>query len=157
MQLPHKIEWSALEYEERERNQDWFWALGVIVFASSASAIIYCNYFFGALIIIGGIMLGYLATKPQDLIHYELNPKGLKVESRIYTYENIKSFWAEPAGEKLFVKTERVYMPVLSIPIENIPANISREDIRGIFLEKQVPEEEMREHPAHAVMEFFGF
>ena len=26
-----KLEWSALEYEEKERSRDWFWALGIIV------------------------------------------------------------------------------------------------------------------------------
>ena len=40
-----KIIWSALEYEDKIRSQDWFWALGIIVITSSIAAIIFENYF----------------------------------------------------------------------------------------------------------------
>ena len=34
-----KLEWSALEYEEKNQSNDWFWALGVIVVAGSITSI----------------------------------------------------------------------------------------------------------------------
>ena len=96
-----KLEWSALEYEERERGTDWFWALGVVVVASSVAAIIYSNYFFAALLFISGVLLGFFAIKKPDRISYELNERGLKIGTQLYFYENIKSFWVQidKAGE----------------------------------------------------------
>ena len=44
-----KLEWSALEYEEKERDASWFWALAVIIVAGSLAAIIFSNYFFAIL------------------------------------------------------------------------------------------------------------
>ena len=44
-------------------------------------------------------------------------------------------------------------MPVISIPIENELA----EDIHLIMTSKNVEEEEMKEHPAHKIMESLGF
>src|SRR5258706_15804151 len=90
-----KLEWSALEYEERERSPDWFWALGIIVATSSIAAIIFGNYFFAALLILSGVLLGFFAIKKPDLVTYELNNKGLKIRNRLYPYENIKSFWVQ--------------------------------------------------------------
>lgn len=155
-----KLEWSALEYEEKERSRDWFWALGIIVVTSSVAAIIFGNYFFAVLLFLSGLLLGFFAIKKPDSISYELNNQGLKIRTRLYPYENIKSFWVQidMTGEMklkptLFVKTERVFMPILSITIDD---NIA-EDIRSIMLSKNVVEEEMKEHASLSIMELLGF
>ncbi len=155
-----KLSWSALEYEEKERSKDWFWALGIIVVTSSIAAIIFENYFFAALLVLSGILLGFFATKKPEMITYELNNKGLKIGSRLYPYENIKSFWVQldTSGETdlkpiLFVHSDRAFMPILSIPIdENIAVRI-----HSIFVAKKVEEVEMKEHPSDKIMEVLGF
>ena len=53
----------------------------------------------------------------------------------------------------LFVKTERFFMPIISISIDN---NLA-EDIHAIMLAQNVPEEEMKEHPSLKIMESLGF
>jgi len=155
-----KLEWSALEYEEKERSVDWFWALGIIVVTSSIAAIIYGNYFFAVLLILSGVLLGFFAVKKPDVIRYELNNQGLKIRNLLYPYENIKSFWVQtdPTGETglkptLFIKSERVFMPMISIPIDQNMA----EDIHSVMLSKNIPEEEMKEHPSLKIMESLGF
>jgi hypothetical protein len=150
-----KLEWSALEYEEKERGNDWFWALGIIVVASSITSFIYGNYFFGLLLIIGGILLWVFAVKKPDLVFYELNEKGLKIKNRLYPYENIKSFWVQKGEEKstLFIKSERLFLPIISMPIE---LN-STEEIKKFMLSNKVPEEEMKEHPSEKIMDSLGF
>ena len=156
-----KLEWSGLEYEEKERGADWFLALGIIIFSSVTASIIYHNYFFATLLLLSGILLGFFATKKPDTISYELNERGLKAGTHLYPYENIQSFYiqigASPKGEilkpTLFIKSERAFMPILSIPIED---NIA-EDIHYVLSSQNVPEEEMREHLSFKVMEMLGF
>jgi hypothetical protein len=159
-----KLSWSALEYEERERSRDWFWALGVIVVTASLAAAIYANYFFAALIIIAGLLIGFFAIKKPEVIEYELGRSGLKIGSRLYPYENIKSFWVQknlslqdPEKEELkptlFIKSERLFMPIIGVPIDESLAD----RIRDMMLEQKVPEEEMREHVSEKIMEVLGF
>jgi len=149
-----KLSWTALEYEEKERSADWFWALGIIFATSSIAAIIFGNYFFAALLILSGLLLGFFAVKKPDLITYELNERGLKIGNRLYPYENIKSFWVQlEIKPLLFIHSERVFMPILSIPIEEIMA----EEIHSILLAKNVLEKEMKEHPSEKIMEMLGF
>ncbi len=155
-----KLEWSALEYEEKDRSTDWFWALGIIVITSSIASIIYGNYFFAALLVISGALLGFFAVKKPETISYELNDKGLKIKNRLYLYENIKSFWVQidTTGETkfkptLFIKSERAFIPMLSIPIDYEIAD----DIHSIMLGKGVVEEEMKEHASSKIMESLGF
>jgi len=149
-----KLEWSALEYEEKERSADWFWALGIIVATSSVAAIIYGNYFFAVLLILSGILLGFFAIKKPEMISYELNSQGLKIRTRLYPYENIKSFWVQIEPKPmLFIKSERAFMPILSIPIDHDMT----ENIHSIIISKNVVEEEMKEHPSLKIMESLGF
>ena len=65
-----KLNWSALEYEEKTRSPDWFWALGIIVVTSSIAAIIFGNYFFATLLVLSGLLLGFFAVKKPDMVHY---------------------------------------------------------------------------------------
>ena len=155
MEADKKIEWSALEYEEKERENDWFWALGVIVVAGSVASFIYGNFFFGLLLIISGILLGSFAIKKPDLVFYELNKKGLKIRTRLYPYEKIKAFWVKKESENplLFIKSERPFMPIISMPIKAEYA----EDIKNIMLLNEVPEEEMKEHVSEKIMDSLGF
>ena len=154
-----RLEWSALEYEEKERSADWFWALGIIVVTSSVASMIYGNYFFAVLLLLSGLLLGFFAIKKPEMVYYELNNQGLKIKTQLYPYENIKSFWVQidPTGETklkpmLFIKSERLFMPILSIPIDDKAG-----DIRFLMLEKNVVEEEMKEHPSFRIMESLGF
>jgi len=161
MENEEKITWSSLEYEEKERHTDWFWALGVIVVAGAITSVILANYFFAIFLIVAGGLMGFFAIKKPDMVYYELNEKGLKIRNRIYAYDNIKAFWVqkpmsddgkemEPA---LFIKSERLIVPIFSVPIEE--SDVVK--IHNIMLAHDVPEEEMREHASEKVMEAIGF
>jgi hypothetical protein len=159
--MEEKINWSALEYEEKERHPDWFWALGVIVIASSITAFIFGNYFFAIFLIIGGVLLGFFAVKKPDMVYYELNGKGLKIHNRIYPYGKIRAFWVQkPLSDEgivmpptLFIKSERLLVPIFAVPIEES----ALVKIHNMMLAHGVPEEEMREHPSEKIMEALGF
>lgn len=158
--MNENLTWSAPEYEEKERSKDWFWALGIIVVTSAVAAMIFGNYFFAALLILGGCLLWFFAIKKPELVIYELNPKGLKIKNRIYPYENIKSFWVQVGFSSevdikplLFIKSERVFAPILAIPIDESIAD----SVHEIMISQNVLEEEMKEHPSEKIMEVLGF
>ena len=155
-----KLQWSALEYEDKGRDKNWFWALGTIVFTSSTAAIIYGNYFFATLLILSGVMLAFLAIKKPEMVAYELNSKGFLVGTSLYSYENIKSFWVqrrtiapEELKPMLFIKSERFFMPIILTPIENEMAG----EIESFLLEKSIVQEEMKETVPEKIMEALGF
>ena len=155
-----KIIWSALEYEEKDRSPDWFWALGIIVVTAALASIIFANYFFAVLIVLSGLLLGFYALRSPEIITYELNIKGLKIGNRLYPFESIKAFWVQAdftPGSSVkplfFVHSERTVMPVLTIPITLEIA----EDIHSFMSGQDIAEVKMEEHPSHKIMEVLGF
>ena len=154
------IEWSALEYEEKERSPDWFWALGIIVIAGSITSIIYGNYFFAMLLIIGGLLSGYFAIKKPDMVQYKLTKNGFQIKNRLLTYDTIRSFCVQQYTQDkkqikpiLFINSGRQFMPLLSIPISEEMIEIVKE----MMLYHGVKEEEIHEPPATKLMETLGF
>lgn len=150
-----KINWIALEYEEKERGNDWFWALGIIVVAGSAASFIYGNYFFGALLILSGILIAFFAIKKPDLVYYEMDKDGLKIRNRLYPYKKIKSFWIEKEAETpvLIIKSERAFLPIIAIPLDWKVT----EDVRILMIQNQVIEEKIKEHVSAKIMDSLGF
>jgi len=154
------IEWSALEYEEKDRGRDWFWALGIIVLTSSAAAFLYGNYFFAGFLIIGGAMLGFLAIRKPNDVSYKLSKRGFHIGTTLYPYERIRSFWVQretsqpmPLRPLLFIHSERFFLPILVAPLhEDIG-----EQIHDFLQKKGIPEEEMKEHVMEKIMEVLGF
>jgi hypothetical protein len=154
MDTNEKINWSALEYEDKERSQDWFWALGIIVATSVIAAIIFSDYFFAGLLVLSGLFLGFFAIKKPEMISYELNNSGLRIRNRLYPYEKIKSFWVQTEIKPLFfVHSERIFMPIITIPI----AENMTEEIHSFMLAQNIAEVEMKEHPSEKIMEALGF
>ncbi len=149
-----KLTWSELEYEDRERSRDWFWALGIIVVTSSVASIIFGDYFFAALLILSGVLLGFFAIRKPEMVEYELNGDGLKIANNIHLYKDIKSFWVQTKDKPLlFIHSDRIFMPVMVVPIQWNMA----EDIHSIMLSQNILEKEMKEHPSEKIMEFLGF
>ena len=147
------IKWSAIEYEEKERGNDWYWALGIIVVAGSVASIIFENYFFAILLVLGGGCFVMFSIKKPEIVQYTLSDKGLEIKSQVYPYKNIKAFYVKMDYKPtLFLKSSKAFMPILSIPIENI----SPEIIRDKMLQNEIPEEEMKEHFSEKVIERLG-
>lgn len=149
-----QLTWTALEYEHRDRNKDWFWALGVIVFTTASASTIFGNYFFAILIILSGALLGFFATREPDTLTYQITDKGLVIKNQLYAFKDMKSFFVQREPYPiLFVKTARAFMPILSIPIHEDLV----EYLNEIFTTSGVTEEEMKEHPSEKIMDVLGF
>lgn len=154
MNETRNLSWTAPEYEHKKQTSDWFWALGIVVIAGSITSVIFKNYFFAIVLILGGILMAIFAIKKPETINYEINNKGLKIRDRLYPYDAIKSFWVRQGEQPhLFIKSERIFMPIIQVPVSNYLS----EEVREIMLTHNVLEEEMQEHASEKIMDFLGF
>lgn len=147
-----KIEWEALEYKEDLKGTDWFWALGIIVITGSIIAFIYENYFFAGILLLGGIMLGLTVNKKPEMLSYTLDEKGIKIKNALYPFDRISEFSVYKDRPILVIRSERMMFPIISMPI---PED-EKENIREIFLAKNVKESEITEHTADKIVRFLG-
>lgn len=136
------IEWSALEFEARERGPNWFLFPGVAALALLIFAIFTKSYFFAAFIVLALIvLLAYIKRGPQQ-ISCAIDGEGVRTGETMYPFLNIKSFWIFERGgtNELSLEVKSVLSPFLHLPL----GGINPEKIRGLLLQF-IPEEEHKE------------
>jgi len=151
----YKIDWEELEYEFFDKNSDWFWALGIVSIAVAVTAIILNNILFAILILVGAFALGIHSVKKPEIVHYEVNQRGIIIDNKLYPYNSLDSFWIEhnPEDPKLLITSKKVLMPQIVIRIN---LEVDTDDLRDYLLD-HVDEEEQKESFATTIMDYLGF
>ena len=150
------LRWQAHEYDHFERSTDWYWAVSIITFSIIVLSIIFNDYLFAVVTLIGVFTLVLYTYRKPRLISYEINKKGIVIEKTLYPYVTIESFWVADHHEfvepKLILKSAKVVMPYIVIPIKDVDPD----EVHGI-LQTVLAEEEHFEPLAHKIMEYLGF
>ena len=152
----NQISWTTLEYDEVERSNDWFWAVGIIALAICVTSIIFKNYMFGIFILIAGFTLAYVSIRKPDEILVTIDHRGIRMRHDLYLYQGIKSFWVEPEHthtdkRHLLIMTERFFLPMIAV---QMPKGLE-DQIRNYLIEF-LPEKEMTENRSYQFFERLG-
>ncbi len=151
------IFWETYEFQYKKKTADWFWAVGIICVAIAIISTIYGDSLFALFILIAGGLSISTGNKRPKILEIRLNDKGLEIDSVLYPYQNIKTFWVEDNKNsipKLILRIERFLNPIIVLPIETDYAEPS--DIRNHLL-NFVPEDRTPEPVSHKIMEYLGF
>lgn len=148
------LKWKAREYIHSEKTTDWFWSVGLIALVLIIIAILMENILFALVIIIATIALTLLAVRKPEVIEIEVTQRGIRVDSVLYPYASLDSFWVEDRffEDKLILKSNKPLTPLIILPVENIDPHILQD-----FLLNYLPEEEHEEPFSQKFMEWLGF
>lgn len=149
------LSWQTEEYVHREKNPDWFWALGLITLTGAAIAVIYHDTLFAVFIVLGALILGYYAARAPKIIEISINEEGIKIRDYLYPFKKLKGFAIDEhqLGNQLLIESDRLITPVIAIPLPN---SMEVDELIQI-LKARLPQQEIKEHPSHRIMEHIGF
>ncbi len=147
------IEWETLEHPLRERGSDWFISVAIVAFAGAVGAVILQNYMFGVLIIIGACALLLHAAKIPKKISVRIYEKGVLVDTMLYPFETLRSFYINEHEGRLFIRTTKLFLPLLILHLENT----NYPEVRAALSEKIKKEEEIEESFWEKLVEHLGF
>lgn len=148
--------WESPEFEFKEKTKRWYWFVGLAVLILIILAIVFKNYLFGFLILIGGFLMFSLATKKPMVLPIEISQHGIKVHDEMYPYVDISTFWIGENKKKealLLFASKRKIAPIISIVIE---PHINIMQLREYLLEF-IEEQEMREPFTDKLIDRIGF
>ena len=148
-----QLEWSVLEHQHSYKNSDWYWAVGIITISIATTSIIFNNILFAIFIIISSFALCLVSAKKPQTLSCEISDRGISANNFIYPFNTLDSFWIDEHEHKIIVKSKKLLVPFIIIPMDvTIDANIAR-DMLLAFL----PEEEHIEPFGQKLMEKLGF
>ena len=149
------VVWEAPEHHHIEKTHDWYWALGILTIAISVTALFLGNILFGMLILIAGGVLSIAAAREPQIIPFAVTLRGVRVGNDLFPYSTLESFFIDednPLGPQLLIRSKRMFMPLLVIPL---PED-SIDEIDEIIGDR-LPEEELEEPFFNKLLEFLGF
>ncbi len=146
------LHWQTHEYEPKERNPDWFWAVGIITIALSVTAIILNNVLFAFVVILSGFVLSLYAARPPKEVDVVVDDRGVRIDKTFYPFHSLESFWVDEDEHKILIKSARFIMPYIIIPL----GDTSPEEAHQ-YLSRRLPEEFHAESNLQRVMEHLGF
>ncbi len=121
-----RIIWHAPIHEHREHGADWYWAVGIITVSLAVAFFIVGNIFLSIIVILGiGTLLIHARTAPR-ILECELSRKGIRVDSKLYPWESLESFWVleeSQIGEihsdaKILLISKKPLMPHIVVPLD---------------------------------------
>ncbi len=153
--MENKISWKALEYKRKEKTADWYWAVIIIAISIIVIAFIARDGLFAIFVLLATITLLMFSIKQPKWVDVAIDRRGFTVGNDTYPFATLNEFWvdiSEKNNEKIILKSKRVIMPLIIIPIEEH----HHLDVRE-FLLKYLPEKELHEPLAQKIMERLGF
>lgn len=148
------IEWDAPEHLHTEKNNDWYWGVGIITITAVALSFILGNVIFGIMILVGVFALLVHSSRKPRTIHIEINDRGIVIDKALYPFLTLESFWIDAHEEppKILIKSLKTFMPFIVVYINEV----DRETVRDILLD-YIAETEHHEPITQKILERFGF
>jgi hypothetical protein len=148
------IEWDAPEHFHTEKNNDWYWAVGIITVTAAALSLILGNVIFAILIIVGVSSMIIHAVKKPQIVHVEINDRGIVMDGTLYPFLTLESFWidAHEYPPKILLKSTKTFMPFIHVHIDGVDPDAVRE-----ILLNYIAETEHHEPLSQKILEGFGF
>ncbi len=149
------MEWQAPEYDHFEKTANWFWLTGAVAGALILLAVLFKDFLFAVVLLLGAFTIMMYAARPPVLIDFALTKKGLRIKDRLYPYDHLKSFWVsdEYHKRKIIVESDRLVLPHLIVPL---PPNIDDEEAREYLLQ-YLPEMRHEESLIDLLADYLGF
>lgn len=149
------VYWEAPEHNHIEKTADWYWVLGILAVAGSVTSIIFGNVLFGIVILLAGMTMFITGNRKPRVIPFEVSPRGVRIDSDLYPFATLESYYIDEEdylGPQLLVKSKKLFVPLLLLPIPEEYID----DIESIIAPRLL-EEHLEEPLAHKIMEFLGF
>ena len=154
-EVTRAITWEAPEHNHYEKSNDWFWVFWILSLSAAIAMFFFGNFLFAVLIVVGAATMALVTSREPSIVSFAVTARGVLIDEKLYPYNTLESFNLDeenPQGPQLLIKSKRVFMPLLILPI---PPEYLHEidDLIG----DRLPEEDLEEPLAHKLLEFFGF
>ena len=146
------LEWTALEYEHRNRSLDWLWSVGLAAVLVALVLLYFGNFLFGVIVVLAAGIVILFSKRPPQEVHFAITSKGLKAGRELYLFSSIKDFSIPKDNSKLIIESSRAFLPRITLPLNQSNAS----QVRPI-LKRFIKEDEYEERFLDALADRLGF
>lgn len=154
MENQHKISWTAQRYSTEKQNLHMQVGTAFIMGCMLVGAIIYKNYLFGAVILIGSVLIYKSKKNESEYIPIDVDSNGIYVNNEMVEYDKISAFYIdeyEDGNYLLYRLKNTIINPTKVIIIE---PEVDIDELRTLLLQ-HIIEKEIQQNSTDKLMNSF--
>ncbi|MFH1253195.1 MAG: DUF308 domain-containing protein [Candidatus Uhrbacteria bacterium] len=132
------LQWRVDEYPNHDRSRTWYVLGAIIGVALIIYAIATVNFLFAVIILISGVVMLLSTFQAPEKIDVAITSVGIMIGQAFHEYKDIKDFslaYKPPDFKILYLDFEQPWLPLMSIPLEDVDPNEVREYLLPVCLE----------------------
>jgi len=132
------LTWETLEFTKHERSFVWYIISGAVGIALLIYAILTASFPFAVIILMTGIIMLMSELRNPEQIEIHITTNGVLVGRHFYAYKEIKDFsivYEPPKIKLLYLDFSSRWLPLNSIPLNEVDPNEIREVLRPFVIE----------------------
>lgn len=116
------LAWEAPEFEYYEKNWRWYVGLIMIVLALATWFYLTRNYSAIAVVTLAAILIYQHASRSPQNIKYTLDLEGFKIKDKLYSWDQLKSFWIviNQGSSHLYLETTNRPFTIKAVHLDNV-------------------------------------
>lgn len=153
--------WEEYHYLHLPKSSDWKWSVGIVAVTIALISFMFANVTFGVLFLIGVGTLLLHSFKEPDMLRFEINQTGVRIDQEKWSYTDFKSFWIEDNREhhmpsRVLFRSNATLSPILVMPL---PISTEQSELHELHEElvKILPEQKLSESFLQKMLENLGF
>jgi hypothetical protein len=130
--------WEVDEYPAHTRSRTWYILGAVVGVGLIVHAIATANFLFAVIILMIGIITLLSTFDRPDRVHVILTTTGVVLGNAFYPYQDIRNFslvYDPPEVKVLYLDFHKPWLPLLSVPLEEVDPNRVRETLLPFCVE----------------------
>lgn len=98
--MEKEITWAAPEFHYHEKDERWYWGVGIIALAIIIFALFQKNFLFAIFTAIAAVLVSIWGTRTPKEIAFTLSEKGLDIGGKkFYAYQSLSGFALLPSRD----------------------------------------------------------
>lgn len=153
--VPSTLSWEAPEYHLQPKTTAWYVGVGVLLALLLFAAFLMRSFLSGVVFALLGLLVLLYSERPPRTARFTLSEEGVRINDRFYPYRELGGFNVveSPTGPLALVRSRRLVMPLLHIPLGEHAAEAIRARLRPHLTEDQ----DLRESLADLIAHRLGF
>lgn len=135
------ISWEAPEFVKYEKEPSWVFWLFIFILVPAIYAVFTKNFLLVIILVLSGFLLYSYGNRDPKIIKFSVTPKGVIIDSRLYSFNNLKSFWIfynPPEVKEISLRSRKTFMSYIKVPLgDQDPVKIRKILIKYLSERKQ--------------------
>ncbi len=130
--------WKAEEFDHHEKTPAWYVGMAIIFLGIAAFFVFFFHQYLAGLVVVLGLIALYTHADHQpNKINCQITNRKIKVGSRRYPFQKLKSFWliGRKENSRLYLHTTALLFSIISIPLGKGEIKKIKEGLKNLLPE----------------------